>query len=79
LTFLLKLSAENYDDKKEIKGLRPYVIALIIGFIITLIGGIYAEYNRGFEIYGVLNLILAIPNFFIIGYFNKMKTEIEKM
>ena len=79
IIFIVNILNKKYDDKLEIKELRPYVIALIFGFIITLIGGIYAEYNREFEIYGILNLILAIPYFFIIGYFNKMKTEIEKM
>jgi len=79
ILFIVNILNKKYDDKLEIKGLRPYVIALIFGFIITLIGGIYAEYNRGFEIYGILNLILAVPYIFIIGYFNKMKTEIEKI
>lgn len=78
IILIVNILNKQYDDKVEIKGLRPYVIALIFGFVITLIGGIYAEYNGGFEIYGILYMILAIPYFFIIGYFNKMKTEIER-
>jgi len=79
IILIVNILNKKYDDKAEIKGLRPFAIALIFGFIITLIGGIYAEYNRGLEIYGILFLISAIPYCFIIGYFNKMKTEIDRM
>jgi hypothetical protein len=77
ILLIVNMLSKKYNDKIEVKELRPYVIALIIGFVIAIIGGTYAEYNRGFEIYGIIYLVLAIPYIFIIRYFNKMKIEIE--
>jgi hypothetical protein len=74
---IVNMLSKKYNHKIEILKLRPYVIAVIIGFVIALISGVYAEYNRGFEIYGIIYLVLAIPYIFIIRYFNKMKIEIE--
>jgi len=76
--FFVNVLRKKYNNKVEITELRPFTIAFTISAIIAAIGGIYAEYNREFEFYGILFLILAIPYFFIIGYFNKMKTEVAK-
>jgi hypothetical protein len=77
IILIFNILNKKYNDNKEIIGLRPFVIALIFGFITSLIGGIYAEYNHGFEIYGVIYLIMVIPYIFIISYLNKMKMNIN--
>ena len=79
IILIVNIHNKKYDDKMEIKGLRPFGIALLFGLMITLIFAIIAEYNREFEVFTILTyLVSTIPYGFIIGYFNKMKTEIEK-
>lgn len=79
IILILEILNKKYYDNIVIKGLRPFVIASTIGFSISLIGGIYAEYNHVPVIYGIIYLILAIPYFLIIKYFNQMKSKTEQI
>jgi hypothetical protein len=76
IILIINILKKKYNDKVEITGLRPFVIALIMGFIVALIGGIYTLYNLELEFFGVLYIILTIPYVFLIGYFRKMKEKI---
>jgi hypothetical protein len=79
IILIVNILNKKYDNKLEIKGLRPFGIALLFGLMITLIFAIIAEYKREFEIYRLLSYLAStIPLGFIIGYFNKMKSVIEK-
>lgn len=66
----------RYNQIIEIIRLRPFVIAMIFGIIIAIVGVFYAEYNQKYEIYGIMILLLVIPYVFIVRYLNKMKKEI---
>lgn len=78
IILIVNILNKKYSDIREIAALRPYVIALIFGFMITLLGGFYAEFNGRYEVYGILYLIMVIPYVFIIRYLKKMKIGFAK-
>jgi hypothetical protein len=72
---MVRIFSDRHVERSEITLLGPVMIALVSCFIVAALGGWYASFDRVKDIFGITNLIMAIPFILLIFYFKKLKNK----
>jgi hypothetical protein len=72
---MVRIFSDKHTERSEITQLGPVMISLVSCFIVATLGGWYASFDRVKDIYGITNLIMAIPFILLILYFKGLKNK----
>ena len=74
LFFLFPLKSKDYS---AILSLYKYGIAIIVTFFLAIVATFNIIYSESFSVYGIQDIILAIPYIFLIDFGLKLKINYD--
>jgi len=72
---MVRILSDRNTGRSEIRQLGPVMISIVVCIILATTGGWYAPYDRVKDIYGITNLIMAVPFILLIFYFKNLKNK----